>query len=115
MTFLLGKWLQALTRNAAVGAHTRRGASRPRPHRIVPRLEALEDRRRQANRTWATAPAREFAVWFSQHPNNIAGGSAKRKKKIIRAHEARGGHFSHYLAMAFPSAEKKMSGICAMG
>ena len=44
MTFLLGTWLEARNRNAAVGAHTRRGANRTRPHRIVPRLEALEDR-----------------------------------------------------------------------
>jgi uncharacterized protein (TIGR03118 family) len=44
MTFLLGTWLQAMRRNAAIGARTRRGANRKRPHPIVPRLEALEDR-----------------------------------------------------------------------
>jgi hypothetical protein len=44
MTFLLGTWLQALIRKAALGARTRRGASRTRQHRIAPGLEALEDR-----------------------------------------------------------------------
>ena len=44
MTFLFGTWLQAMKRKAAIGARTRRGAERARPHRIVPRLEALEDR-----------------------------------------------------------------------
>jgi hypothetical protein len=44
MSFLLGTWLQALTRKAALGARTRRGASRTRPYRIALRLAALEDR-----------------------------------------------------------------------
>jgi arylsulfate sulfotransferase len=44
MTFLLGKGLQALTRKTPIGAHPRRGPTRTRPHRILPRLEALEDR-----------------------------------------------------------------------
>src|SRR5436305_11545862 len=44
MTFLLGTWPQAMNRKAAVGARTRRGADRTRPHRFLPRLEALEDR-----------------------------------------------------------------------
>src|SRR6516225_2418178 len=44
MTFLLHTWLQALSRKSARGARTRRGAKRNRPHRVVLRLEALEDR-----------------------------------------------------------------------
>src|SRR4051812_37537859 len=44
MTFPLGKWLQAMKRQAAIGARTRPGAKRTRAHRSVPRLEALEDR-----------------------------------------------------------------------
>src|SRR5262249_30637854 len=44
MTFLLGKWLQGMKPKAAPGAQARRGAKRSRPHRIVPRLEVLEDR-----------------------------------------------------------------------
>src|SRR5262245_30846158 len=44
MTFLLGTWLQAMSRKSARGARTRRGATRNRPHRVVLRLEALEDR-----------------------------------------------------------------------
>jgi Carboxylesterase family/FG-GAP-like repeat len=44
MTFLLGNWLQAMKRTPASGVHARPGAKRARPHRIVPRLEALEDR-----------------------------------------------------------------------
>ena len=44
MRFHLGIWLQAMTRKAATGARTRRGAKRTCPYRIVPRLEALEDR-----------------------------------------------------------------------
>jgi uncharacterized protein (TIGR03118 family) len=44
MTFLLGSWLQAMTRKAGMAARDHRGARRPRPNRIVPRLEALEDR-----------------------------------------------------------------------
>jgi hypothetical protein len=44
MRFSLSTWLHAAKRKAASGAHTRGGASRTRPHRIVPRLEALEDR-----------------------------------------------------------------------
>src|SRR5262245_60397152 len=44
MTFLLGTWLRAMRRNAAPGAPPRPGAKRTRPLRIVPRLEALEDR-----------------------------------------------------------------------
>jgi hypothetical protein len=42
MRFLLGTWLQVRKRKAVIGAITRRGASRPQ--RIVPRIEALEDR-----------------------------------------------------------------------
>jgi hypothetical protein len=41
MTFLLGKWLKDVKRRFAPGARTLRGAMRIR---IVPRLEALEDR-----------------------------------------------------------------------
>jgi uncharacterized protein (TIGR03118 family) len=44
MSFLLHTWLQALSRNSARGARTRHGAKRNRPHRVVLRLEALEDR-----------------------------------------------------------------------
>ena len=44
MTFLLGKWLQGMKPKAVPGARARRGAKRSRPHRIVPRLEVLEDR-----------------------------------------------------------------------
>jgi hypothetical protein len=44
MTFLLGTWLRAIRRKAACAAPPRPGAKRTRPHRIVPRLEALEDR-----------------------------------------------------------------------
>src|SRR6516225_815330 len=44
MTFLLHTWLQALSRKSARGARTRHGAKRNRPHRVVLRLEALEDR-----------------------------------------------------------------------
>src|SRR5262249_52156357 len=44
MTFLLGTWLRAVQRNAAPDASPRQGAKRTRPPRIVPRLEALEDR-----------------------------------------------------------------------
>src|SRR6516225_10701058 len=44
MTFLLHTWLQALSRKSARGARTRRGATPNRPHRVVLRLEALEDR-----------------------------------------------------------------------
>src|SRR5262245_65565453 len=44
MTFLLGTWLRAMQRNAAPDAPPRQGAKRTRPHRIVPRLEVLEDR-----------------------------------------------------------------------
>jgi uncharacterized protein (TIGR03118 family) len=44
MTFLLSTWLQAKNRKAAIGARARRGANRSRPHRVVLRLEALEDR-----------------------------------------------------------------------
>src|ERR1700730_6336591 len=44
MTFFLGTWLQAMKRKAVVGARNRRGADRTRPHRVVPRLETLEDR-----------------------------------------------------------------------
>src|SRR5262245_36751127 len=44
MTFLLGKWLQGMKPKAAPGARARRGVKRSRPHRIVPRLEVLEDR-----------------------------------------------------------------------
>jgi hypothetical protein len=44
MTFLLGTWLRAMKRKAALGAPTRRGAKHPRPKRLVPRLEVLEDR-----------------------------------------------------------------------
>src|SRR5260370_16054071 len=44
MTFLLGTWLRAMKRKAGIGARTRHGAKRTRPHRIVPRLEVLEDR-----------------------------------------------------------------------
>src|SRR5215470_9624481 len=44
MTFLFGTWLQAMSRNLAIGARTRRGAKRYRPNRTVLRLEALEDR-----------------------------------------------------------------------
>src|SRR4029077_15715293 len=44
MTFLLGTWLQAITRKSVVGPRTRRGAVRTRPHRFVPRLESLDDR-----------------------------------------------------------------------
>jgi uncharacterized protein (TIGR03118 family) len=44
MTFLLGTWLQGMKRKAAMNASTRRGANRARHNRIVPRLEALEDR-----------------------------------------------------------------------
>src|SRR5262249_16261039 len=44
MTSFLGTWLKAISRKAALEAHTRRGAKRTRPHRFVLRLEALEDR-----------------------------------------------------------------------
>ena len=44
MAFLLGKWLQAIKRKAARGAHTRHGANRMPAHRSMLRLEALEDR-----------------------------------------------------------------------
>src|SRR5215831_14601218 len=44
MTFLLGTWLQAMSRKSARGARTRRGATRNRAHRVVLRLEAVEDR-----------------------------------------------------------------------
>jgi uncharacterized protein (TIGR03118 family) len=44
MTFLLHTWLQALSRKSAKGTRTRHGAKRNRPHRVVLRLEALEDR-----------------------------------------------------------------------
>src|SRR5262249_50463676 len=44
MTFLLGTWLRAVRGKAAPDAPPRHGAKRPRPPRIVPRLEALEDR-----------------------------------------------------------------------
>jgi uncharacterized protein (TIGR03118 family) len=44
MTSLLGTWLKAVRRKAAVGAGARRGATPRRPHRTVPRLEVLEDR-----------------------------------------------------------------------
>jgi hypothetical protein len=44
MTFTLGKWLQALKWKAALGGRARRGARRACPHRLVLRLEALEDR-----------------------------------------------------------------------
>ena len=43
MTFLLHTWLQALSRKSARRARTRRGANRHRPHRVVLRLEALEE------------------------------------------------------------------------
>jgi len=49
MTFLLGKWLQAMKRKVAVGARTR-------PNRIVPQLEALEDRTVPSTLT-VTSPA----------------------------------------------------------
>jgi hypothetical protein len=44
MRFLLDNWLQAMKRKAATGARNPRGANRPRPHRVMPGLEALEDR-----------------------------------------------------------------------
>ena len=44
MTFLLGTWLQAITRKTTTGAPTRRGAKRTRPRRAVLGIEALEDR-----------------------------------------------------------------------
>src|SRR6516165_2202246 len=44
MSLLLHTWLQALSRKSARGARTRRGATPNRPHRVVLRLEALEDR-----------------------------------------------------------------------
>src|SRR6516225_6459027 len=44
ITFLRHTWLQALSRKSARGARTRRGATRNRPHRVVLRMEALEDR-----------------------------------------------------------------------
>jgi hypothetical protein len=44
MTSLLVTWLQAMKWRATPGERTRREARRTRPHRIVPRLEALEDR-----------------------------------------------------------------------
>src|SRR6516162_7434152 len=44
MTSLLGTWLKAMKRTAAIGARARQGAKRSRPHRVVLRLEALEDR-----------------------------------------------------------------------
>jgi hypothetical protein len=44
MTFLLGTWLQASKRKAAMVAPTHRGVKCNRPQRIVPRLEILEDR-----------------------------------------------------------------------
>jgi hypothetical protein len=44
MTFLLGTWLRATQRKAAPDALPRHGANRTRPPRIVPQLEALEDR-----------------------------------------------------------------------
>src|SRR5262249_37319621 len=40
----LGTWLRAMRRKAAPDAPPRHGAKRTRPPRIVPRLEALEDR-----------------------------------------------------------------------
>ena len=44
MTFLLGRWLQAIKRKTALGAGNRCRAKRLPPMRFVPRLEALEDR-----------------------------------------------------------------------
>jgi uncharacterized protein (TIGR03118 family) len=44
MHFLLGKWLQAKTRRATVGARFRCAMNRTRPNRIVFQLEVLEDR-----------------------------------------------------------------------
>src|SRR5262249_57107925 len=44
MTFLLGTWLRAMRRKDAPDAPPRHGAKRTRQLRIVPRLEALEDR-----------------------------------------------------------------------
>jgi hypothetical protein len=44
MTFLLGTWLKAMKRTAALGARARQGAKRSPPHRVALRLEALEDR-----------------------------------------------------------------------
>jgi hypothetical protein len=44
MTFLLGKWLRARYRKATLWARSNRQARSTRPSRIMPRLEALEDR-----------------------------------------------------------------------
>ena len=44
MTFLLSTWLQSLSHKLARGARAHRGAKRNRQHRVVLRLEALEDR-----------------------------------------------------------------------
>src|SRR6202035_3066832 len=44
VTFLLGKWLQAMKWKAAKGARTRHGANRMPAHRCVLGLEALESR-----------------------------------------------------------------------
>ena len=45
MMFRLGTWLQAVKRPAATSARKRRGERRTHPHRVIPLLEALEDRR----------------------------------------------------------------------
>ena len=44
MAFSFGKWLQAMKRNAAPDTRNRLAGKRPHPHRMAPRLEALEDR-----------------------------------------------------------------------
>ena len=44
MTFLLGAWLKAMNRKAAIAAGNRRRANRTPPTRFVPRIEYLEDR-----------------------------------------------------------------------
>src|SRR5262249_53209599 len=44
MTFLLSTWLRAMWRKTASEVPPRRGTKRMRTLRIVPRLEALEDR-----------------------------------------------------------------------
>src|SRR5262245_11051014 len=44
MSYLLSMWLKARSRTTAREAHTRRCTNRPRSHRFVPGLEALEDR-----------------------------------------------------------------------
>ena len=56
MTFLLSTWLHAIKRKATTGVRTSRVTKRTRPNRIVPRLEALEDRRLMSRGISLAAP-----------------------------------------------------------